>query len=286
MDTLDASAALARRPLASVMRDPPEPFIHRCVAVLGWLMRHLTRPDWRHLERVPATGGGVVVVNHISNADFLSYGHFIAWSGRWPRFMAKAELFDAPVVGRIARSAGQIRVDRGTDRAREAVLAAQRAVQEGRLVSIYPEGTITADPDGWPMRLRSGAARIALATGCPVVPVGQWGVQELMPGRRLTFPRVWRRPVSRVVAGPPVPLDDLRARPLDEEVVREATERIATAITALVAELRQQVPPAGRWDLELGRRVAPSVPGGVTDPAGPEQHDDQAGPGRHEEETR
>lgn len=276
MNTLDASAALARRPLASVMKDPPEPFIHRCVALLGWLMRHLTRPDWRHPERVPATGGAVVVVNHISNADFLGYGHFIAWSGRWPRFMTKAELFEAPVVGRIARAAGQLRVDRGTDRAREAVLTAQRAVQAGQLVSMYPEGTITADPDGWPMRLRSGAARIALATGCPVIPVGQWGVQELMPGRGLSFPRVWRRPVARVLAGPPVELDDLRARPLDEAVVREATERIATALTALVAELRQQVPPTGRWDLELGRRVPPAGPGAAAEGTGPGQDDRRA----------
>lgn len=269
MDTLDASAALARRPLASVMKDPPEPFIHRCVALLAGLMRLLTRPDWRHPERVPATGGAVVVVNHISNADFLGYAHFLAWSGRWPRFMAKAELFEAPVVGWIIRSAGQIRVDRGTSQARAAVLAAQQAVQAGRVVSIYPEGTITADPDGWPMRNRSGAARIALATGCPVVPVGQWGVQELMPGRRPSFPRIWRRPVARVLAGPPVPLEDLRARPLDEAVVQEATERIATALTALVAELRQQVPPPGRWDPGLGRRVLPPAPGADTDPVPP-----------------
>lgn len=253
MDNLAASAALARRPLASVMRDPPERFIHRCVAVLGWLMRGVTRPDWRHPERIP-DGGAVVVVNHISHADFLSYGQFLAWAGRWPRFLAKAELFDTPVVGSVLRAAHQIRVDRDSDAARAAVVAAQRAVQRGQLVSIYPEGTITPDPDGWPMPARTGAARIALATGCPVVPVGQWGVQELAGGKRPALPRLGRRPVCRVMAGLPVELDDLRERAGDEAAVREASVRITDALTALVAELRQEPPPADR--LGAARRVA------------------------------
>ncbi|MVA75646.1 1-acyl-sn-glycerol-3-phosphate acyltransferase [Auraticoccus sp. F435] len=242
--------------------------MHLSVSLLGWVMRRLTRQDWRHPERVPSHGGAVVVVNHISNADFLSYGHFLAWgAGRWPRFMAKASLFDAPLLGRLLRSTGQIRVDRGSDRAGAAVHAATEAVRRGQLVTVYPEGTITADPDGWPMTVRTGAARIALAAGCPVVPVAQWGVQELLPGKRATYPRLWRRPVSRVVAGQPVQLDDLRAGPADEAAVREASRRIADALTGLLAELRQQVPPAGRWDLAAGRRLPVDPP--ADPPSGP-----------------
>ena len=71
----------------------------------------------------------------------------------------------------------------------DALLAAVEAVGQGRAVVIYPEGTITRDPDLWPMAGKTGAARIALRTGCPVIPIGQWGAQELMYGREIHFPR-------------------------------------------------------------------------------------------------
>jgi 1-acyl-sn-glycerol-3-phosphate acyltransferase len=94
---------------------------------------------------------------------------------------------------------------------------------------------------------KSGAARIALATGCPVIPVGHWGAQDLL------FPYAKKPdlfPRKRVVfkAGDPVPLDDLRERPVTPEVVAETTERIMSAITDIVAELRGQTPPAERFD--------------------------------------
>ncbi len=278
-DRTDDTAAMVRRPLASAVTDPSEPLIHRAVAVLGWLMRRTTRQEWHHPGRVPSSGGVLVVANHVSNADFISLGHFLAWgSGRWPRFMAKASLFDLPLLGPLLRGTSQIRVDRGTDRASTAVTAAGAAVRAGHVVVVYPEGTITADPDGWPMTPRTGAARIALATGCPVVPVAQWGIEQLVGGKRLAWPRPGRRPLNRVLAGEPVPLDDLRARPLDDQVVREATERIMTALTTLVGQLRQQVPPADRWDLHAGRRLPPATPGGGA-PAGGEAGTD-AGTGR------
>ena len=103
---------------------------------------------------------------------------------------------------------------------------------------IYPEGTITRDPDLWPMRGKTGAARLAFTTGCPVVPIGQWGAQELMHGRKPSFPRLLPRKTLRVAAGDPVPLDDLRAEPMTADMLDEATARIMDAITVLVAELR------------------------------------------------
>ncbi|WP_157974224.1 lysophospholipid acyltransferase family protein, partial [Desertihabitans aurantiacus] len=241
MSSLDATRARSRLPLGSVLHDPPEPLLHRVIVLLGWLMRRLTRPDWRHADRIPASGGVLVVVNHVSHVDFLGYGHFLTWgAGRWPRFMAKAELFDAPLLGWLLRATAQIRVDRRSDSAAAAVTAAQEAIAAGQAVTIYPEGTITSDPDGWPMPPRSGAARIALASGCPVVPVGQWGVQELMPGKRPGMLRFWRRPVARVVAGPPVSLDDLRGPDPDGARLREASARIHAALLAVVGEVRQQ----------------------------------------------
>jgi 1-acyl-sn-glycerol-3-phosphate acyltransferase len=105
---------------------------------------------------------------------------------------------------------------------------------------------------------RSGAARLALATRVPVVPLGNWGPECVMPGRRVSWPRFFPRKTMHVRVGPPVPLDDLYpdagAEP-SREAVHEATERILDAITVLVAELRGQEPPEGRWDSRAGRRV-------------------------------
>ena len=121
------------------------------------------------------------------------------------------------------------------------------AVDQGRAVVIYPEGTITRDPDLWPMAGKTGAARIALRTGCPVVPIGQWGAQELMYGLRIHFPKLLPRKTLRLLVGDPVDLDDLRDEPLSAATLAAATDRIMDAITALVAELRQQPPPPERF---------------------------------------
>jgi 1-acyl-sn-glycerol-3-phosphate acyltransferase len=190
----------------------------------------------------------IVVANHISNVDPIALGQYVAFSGRWPRFLAKASLFGIPVVGAVIRACGQIPVQRRSAAAKDALAAAVTAVQQGRAVVVYPEGTITGDPDLWPMRGHTGAARIALQTRAPVVPVGQWGAQDILYGKHLGLPRLLPRKTFRLVTGEPVPLDDLRELPMTAAVLTEATARIMDAITALVAELRQQPPPAVRFD--------------------------------------
>ena len=107
----------------------------------------------------------------------------------------------------------QIPVQRESAQSKDALIAAARAIKEGRAVVIYPEGTITRDPDLWPMRGKTGAARLAFTTGCRVVPIGQWGAQELMPGRAPSFPRLLPRKTLRVAAGDPIPLNDLHEKP-------------------------------------------------------------------------
>ena len=129
-------------------------------------MPALVTRHWEGMENIPATGGALVVANHISNFDVLVLGEYLIWSGRWPRFLAKEQIFKVPALGWVATNAGQIMVKRGGPDAFKAVEAAVEAVRAGKSVSIYPEGTITADPDGWPMTPRSGAARI-----CSVI----WG---------------------------------------------------------------------------------------------------------------
>jgi 1-acyl-sn-glycerol-3-phosphate acyltransferase len=241
-----ARSAVARS-LAQVNTEPGRGTIFGVVTVLNALVSPLTRRDWREQEKIPQTGGVIVVANHISNTDPLALGQFLAYSGRWPRFLAKASLFDVPVMGRILRACGQIPVQRQSAKSGDALLAAVEAVHQGRAVVIYPEGTITHDPDLWPMAGKTGAARIALRTGCPVIPIGQWGAQELMYGRRIHFPKLLPRKTLRLLVGDPVDLDDLRDRPVTAETLDAATDRIMDAITALVAELRQQTPPPERF---------------------------------------
>jgi 1-acyl-sn-glycerol-3-phosphate acyltransferase len=247
-----ARSAVARS-LAQVNTEPGRGTIFGVVTVLNAVVRPLTRRDWRGQEKLPQTGGLIVVANHISNADPIALGQFLAFSGRWPRFLAKASLFDVPLMGRILRACGQIPVQRQSAKSVDALLAAVEAVDQGRAVVIYPEGTITRDPDLWPMAGKTGAARIALRTGCPVIPIGQWGAQELMYGRRIHFPKLLPRKTLRLLVGDPVDLDDLRGQPVTAETLEAATDRIMDAITALVAELRQEVPPAERF-------VPPSAP--------------------------
>lgn len=231
-----------------VNHEPGDRTIRPLVKALNVVLAPLSRRAWLGRERLPSSGGVIVVANHISNADPLALGQFLAYSGRWPRFMAKSALFAVPGLGRLLRAAGQIPVERGGSRAVDALASARTALAAGQAVVVYPEGTITHDPDLWPMRGRTGAARLALTTGCPVVPVGQWGAEEFLHGRHVGLPRFWARPTLRMVVGTPVPLDDLRGREVDAAVLHEATERIMAALTTLVEQLRGEQAPATRFD--------------------------------------
>ncbi len=206
-----------------------------------------TKRDWIDGDKVPATGGCVVVMNHISHIDPLALGHFLYDHGRLVRYLAKEAIFRTPVLKTIAAGAGQIPVYRETDRAGGAFDAAVAAVEAGECVGIYPEGTITKDPEGWPMRGKTGAARIALATGAPVIPIGQWGAQEVLPAYTAR-PHVVPRRTTHYKVGDPVDLADLLEAPLTAEVLHEATDRIMAAITALVEDLRGGTAPAVRFD--------------------------------------
>ncbi len=222
----------------------------------------LTRRDWRGVEHLLPIGGCVVAVNHVSEADPLPLAHFVYDNGRIPRFLGKAEVFEVPIAGRILANAGQIPVFRKTRDANKAFSAAVAAVDEGGCVVVYPEGTISRDPGLWPMTGKSGAARIALSTGCPLIPCAQWGPQEILApySRR---PRIFPRKLMRISAGPPVDLSDLAGQELTTEVLLTATERIMAAITALLEEIRGESAPAVRFD---SRRAGVAEFGNPDDP--------------------
>jgi 1-acyl-sn-glycerol-3-phosphate acyltransferase len=206
-----------------------------------------TKRTWIDGEKIPATGGCILVFNHVSHVDPLTAAHLVYDHGRMPRYLAKSGLFKNRALAYFLRAAGQIPVERLTRNAKGAFDAAVAAVDSGECVVVYPEGTLTRDPDLWPMVGKSGAARIALATGAPVIPVGQWGAHNLLyPYAKK--PRLFPRTHISVKVGDPVPLDDLRDRPQTTETINEATRRIMAALTALVAELRHEEPPAAPFD--------------------------------------
>ncbi len=216
-------------------------------SILKPVLLVLTRPRWIDCTKIPAHGGAVIAANHVSHVDPLTFAHLIWDHGRLPRYLAKAGLFDVPLVGRLLRATGQIPVYRMSADATRAFTAAVEAVKEGKLVIVYPEGTITRDPDLWPMRGRSGAARIALAAGVPVIPIAHWGAHDLLyPYAKR--PNLFPPTAITAKAGDPVDLDDLRARPADHAVIAEATDRIMADITGLLEEIRGEPAPAVRFD--------------------------------------
>ena len=206
-----------------------------------------TKREWIDGDKLPERGGCVVVLNHISHVDPLLIAHFLYDHGRLPRYLAKSGLFRNRALGGFLRAAGQIPVDRQSAGALGAFDAAVQAVRAGECVVVYPEGTITRDPDLWPMSGKTGAARIALETGCPVIPVGQWGAQELLPPYTAR-PRLLPRKTIRMKVGDPVALADLAGEPISATSLQRATTRIMDAIAAIVGDLREEEPPAERFD--------------------------------------
>jgi len=214
----------------------------------------ITRRDWRGTDHLPASGGFIAAANHMTNLDPLTFAHYLYDSGYAPRVLAKSALFAVPVLGALMRATGQIPVFRGTSQAHASLEAAVQALRAGECVAVFPEGTLTREPDLWPMTGKTGVARLALSTRVPVIPVAQWGPQNLL-GRYAKLFKPFPPKRVTVVAGPPVDLDDLYGRPLDTATLREATDRVMTAITVLLAEIRGEQPPVVRFDV---RRTAPN----------------------------
>ncbi|WP_454778296.1 lysophospholipid acyltransferase family protein [Georgenia muralis] len=211
------------------------------------VMRASTRRSWRGGEHLPTTGF-IAVSNHVSNFDPLTLAHFLYDHGAPPRFLAKDSLFEIPLLGRVIRALGQIPVERGTAQAGHSLTAAEGALAAGECVVIFPEGTHTRDPHLWPMVGRTGAARLALRTGAPVVPIAQWGAHRVVPRYSASFRPFPPKEVT-VVAAPPVDLSDLSAD--DGDAIRVASARIMAAVTDQLAEIRGEAPPARPYDMRL-----------------------------------
>src|SRR5699024_290137 len=218
------------------------------VRLLRPVVMLMTKRDWRGAENFPE-GGFIAVANHISNADPFTFIHFLIDNGVYPAILGKRELFKIPVLGRALRACGVIPVDRGTVGAKLSLEAATMALEAGTCVVIYPEGTHTLDPDLWPMTAKTGAARLAIRSGAPVVPVAQWGAQEFFhPHTGKIRPRRFR---SQVLAGPPVLLGEFGSDPDDHDAVSRATNKIMTELAALLGDLRGEPVPTALYDRSL-----------------------------------
>jgi 1-acyl-sn-glycerol-3-phosphate acyltransferase len=205
-------------------------------------MQVMSRRDWRGMEHIPATGPVIIVANHISHADPLVLAHYVYDAGRWPVFLAKSSVFRVPVLGWLLRAVDQTPVERGTVDAVKALDSAVTALKDGKCVVIYPEGTTTKEPELWPMRGKTGAARLWIRTGAPVVPVVMWGPQRLFDPRTKKLRPVPRTPVS-VVAGPPLDLSRWQGATANTRTLSEITDFMMLALRDMVASLRDATPP-------------------------------------------
>jgi putative phosphoserine phosphatase/1-acylglycerol-3-phosphate O-acyltransferase len=209
------------------------------------------RFDIAGTENIPRHGAAIVAANHRSYFDPVAYGLAVFQAGRNPRGLAKKELFDAPLIGTLFRASGAICVDRAHSGA-AAFEQAEEALRNGEVLVITPQGTIPRGEAFFDPRLRgkTGVARLAAATGAPVIPVGVWGTEHVWPrsARVPNLLNVAHPPAVRVRVGPPV-------AGLEGTDFAADTERIMAAIAAQLppeAQLRR-IPTAD----ELARTMPP-----------------------------
>jgi 1-acyl-sn-glycerol-3-phosphate acyltransferase len=224
------------------------------VIVLRPLLALLIRNKWQGQQNVPRTGGIILAPNHLSYVDWGTDALFCRGTGRYPVFMIKASAFEVKGLGHFLSKAGQLPVHRGRADAALVLKEAEKALASGAVVIIYPEATATRDPALWPMVAKTGVARLALATGAPVIPVAHWGTQDILPyGSKKV--RLFPRKTVRTVAGPPVDLSQWAGRQSSAKALRDATAAVMAEVTALVGQLRGEEPPAIPYDPSLHSRT-------------------------------
>ena len=225
------------------------------VMILRPSLRLLMRYRWQGKENFPRRGGVILAPNHLSYADWATIALFTnVYGHRFPVFMIKSPVFGVKFIGHLLYKVGQLPVYRGRGDAGLVLKQAERALAAGATVIVYPEGTASRDPDLWPMVAKTGAARLALTTGAPVIPIAHWGAQDFLPyGSKK--PKLWPRKTVQMAAGPAVDLSAYAGQRLSASTLRAATADIMADITVLLAKIRQETPPAEIWDPAVGARV-------------------------------
>lgn len=200
-------------------------------------------------HKLPREGAYVLAPNHVSEIDPIVVALAVWRMGRAPRFMAKESLFRVPVLGWVLRATGMVPVSRSTSTAaaRATLEASETLVRHGRGVIVYPEGSLTREPNLWPMRGKTGAVRLALAGGIPLIPLAQWGAQQVLP--RYGKLKLWplRRRVT-VIVGDPVDLSAYAQSASQPAALIAATDVVMGDVAGLLSELRAEPAPAERWN--------------------------------------
>jgi 1-acyl-sn-glycerol-3-phosphate acyltransferase len=226
------------------------------IVALPWPIKSIMKRDWHGHEHIPRSGGVIVAANHLSYADWAAMALFVHEAGRYPAFLIKSSAFNVTGIGPFLRAAGQFPVNRGTTDAALVLNAAERGLAKGECLIFYPEGTATRDPDLWPMVAKTGVARLALATGAPVIPVARWGTQNVLPYGS-TKVKLFPRQTVRTIAGKPVDLSEWAGKHTSARALRAATDAIMGSVTELLAELREEAPPAVAYDPKPSSRTVP-----------------------------
>ena len=188
-------------------------------------------------ERIPQNGPAILAFNHIAFLDPFAAAYVVDRVGRRPRFLAKSELFQDKRVAWILKGAGQIEVRRGTREAPMALDHAVAALKKGEIIVVFPEGTITTDPDLRPMEAKTGAARLALASGAPLIPCAVWGTANIWPK---DYAKHWWPPKQDVLVRIGEPMS-VSGDPDSPDSWRSLSADIMERISVLVASLRPAV---------------------------------------------
>lgn len=206
-------------------------------ALRAWFKWHI-----EGLEHIPRRGAAILACNHIAFLDPFATAYAVDKARRVPRYLAKSELFEDKRIAWILKGAKQIPVRRGTREAPMALDAAEAALEKGEIVVIFPEGTITADPDLAPMEAKTGIGRLALLSGAPVLPCAVWGTQNVWPKG---YAKRWWPPGQEIlmrIAGPRRYTGDARS----PEEWRRVGVDVMSEIGSLVASLRPAIPDRRR----------------------------------------
>ena len=218
-----------------------------CARILIPILNAITKRTWQGTENIPKSGPAIVISNHLSYADVLFFAQFLFKNGRAPRFIGKRSVFDVPVIGRILLGAGQIPVERESTHASKALDHAVAALKAGHLIGIYPEGTLTRDEKLWPMVAKTGAARLAIITQLPIVPVAAWGIADvLQPYSKM--PRIWKRSKITLRAGKAIDMSPWYGKQDDPAALAEATAHIMGELTSMLEDIRGEKRPAQIFD--------------------------------------
>jgi 1-acyl-sn-glycerol-3-phosphate acyltransferase len=218
-----------------------------CASIIIPIFNLLMKRDWKGAENIPTTGRVIVASNHMSYLDVLVFTQFLYRNGRAPRYLGKSGIFKTPIIGKILLAAGQIPVERESKNAKKAVDHAKFILEQGHMLGVYPEGTLTRDPDMWPMVAKTGCARLALLTNTPVIPIAQWGSQLVVPNYTTKL-RLFPRKTIIIRVGKPVDLSRWFGKGEDPQALIEATAEIMRAITELLEEIRGEKRPQVIFD--------------------------------------